>query len=103
MCRLQESHFSVSGEGTAEVFLTLIYPTTELCVKTDPSKEFVKELMRKGGVRLHPSSLTPPRLCPGWSPVEANLVRPDSDGRHPRCQRLVEDDLDRGGGRAGRL
>lgn len=27
-------------------------------------------------------------------------MRPDSDGRRPRSQRLVEDDLDCGGGRA---
>lgn len=46
-----------SVEGTAE-FLTLIYPTAGLCVKTDPSKEFANGLMRKGqgrgGVRSHP-------------------------------------------------
>lgn len=41
-----------------------------------------------------------PGGAPRWSLVEANLLCPGSDGRRPWSQRLAEDDLDRGGGRA---
>lgn len=45
VCILCKGPIFQSMEGTSEV-LKLIYPTTELSVKTDPSKEFVTGLMK---------------------------------------------------------